>query len=228
MSILLHLSNNLHLNDLFHLSSTIQPWVSPEVPSSVLCTHFSPQRAFAHLRLQLSPFLRGITNAYSLPSKQLRFPMIYKMFSGTGSPNPMPHSVFLWHHLSKHRWFLIPQPWRSSHPKLSSFFYSSHYGNHSYLVFPPRGCPFLVLLTITTPICLCANYQTSHLTGQNMDTPPQHWTIGTRVYLETKLFQSKNQKSLSKFNMENWLQSRQKSKKNYQEKVRQSSHLWHQ
>lgn len=58
--------------------------------------------------------------------------------------------------------------------------------------------------------------------------PPQHWTIGTRVYLETKLFQSKNQKSLSKFNMENWLQSRQKSKKNYQEKVRQSSHLWHQ
>lgn len=151
-------AHDLHLNDVFHLSSTIQPWVNPEVPSSVLCTHFSPQRAFAHLSLQLSPFLRGITNAYGLPSKQLRFPMIYKMFSGTGSPNPMPHSVFLWHHLSKHRWFPVPQPWCTSHPKLSSLFYSSHYGNHSYLVFPPRDCPFLVLLTITTPICLCANY----------------------------------------------------------------------
>lgn len=37
--------------------------------SSDLCMYFPPQRAFSHLRLQPSPFLRGITNAYCPPSK---------------------------------------------------------------------------------------------------------------------------------------------------------------
>lgn len=41
--------HNLYLNDVFHLSSTIQPWVNPKVPSSVLHMHFSPTESFCSL-----------------------------------------------------------------------------------------------------------------------------------------------------------------------------------
>lgn len=115
------------------------------------------------------------------------------MFSGKGSPSPMPHFLSS-HHLPMH----VSQP--PSHQSSSILLVLLF---HTVVTIPTSRS---LLETVHSSFCslspppthICVDYQISCPIECSKYGPPLHRTTGTRVYCETKLHSvENNQQSLS-------------------------------